>query len=690
MFQSNRIGLKLFIVSFLFLFYTNASFFKFFRTRLLFQFHFHFQNEPNLRLQGYENFNWKRRKVWRHFETRIKETYSKLELWRGDLKKIEGNFGTGIVAYFLFIKWLLYLNITIFLFILLFVILPTFILGAENGKTCASDADSQDCCSAVYFNQSTESSSLILDLVQGTGKIERTPLFYGFYSNETFSYKLEHVTLYYNLPLAYIGVAIVYFLISLIALVKSAARGFKERLVEGEGQFYQYCNLIFGGWDFCIHNEKSAAIKHKAIYNEIKGLLENERLEEEKQSRTREEKIKLYILRTAVNFVVLCILVACGVGIYFVFDFTTEQLKQIESGNGTSVDVSVTELGYLEQLLYEFLPSLTIVILNIFVPFVFKYLVTLERYSPVFVIRLTLFRTVLLRLSSLFVLYASLYQKVSCKLEEYDICVSSECNTPRCWETFVGQQIYKLVLTDFATNILITFFVNFPRALIARNFDSKFAKAIGEQTFDLPKHVLDVVYAQTLCWVGAFFTPLLPLICTITCFLMFYIKKFACLFNSKPSSTIYRASRSHSMFMLVLLGSYAICGLLPIAYSVSELVPSRSCGPFRGLDSVWADVVLVFSSLPQVLQSIVFFLSTAGFAVPALIVLLLFSYYYSAVNSANRHMVDVLKKQLILEGHDKQFLLNRLSLFIKQQQENQKRMRHAEMMREGERNAASN
>lgn len=58
--------------------------------------------------------------------------------------------------------------------------------------------------------------------------------------------------------------------ISLGAIVKSAAKGFKERLVEGEGQFYQYCNIIFSGWDFCIKNEKSAYIKHKAIFYEIK------------------------------------------------------------------------------------------------------------------------------------------------------------------------------------------------------------------------------------------------------------------------------------------------------------------------------------------------------------------------------------------------------------------------------------
>ncbi|KAJ3634820.1 hypothetical protein MTP99_007765 [Tenebrio molitor] len=48
-------------------------------------------NEPNLRLQGYEQLNWKRRKIWRHFVTQLKEFNAKLELWKGDLKRIEGD-----------------------------------------------------------------------------------------------------------------------------------------------------------------------------------------------------------------------------------------------------------------------------------------------------------------------------------------------------------------------------------------------------------------------------------------------------------------------------------------------------------------------------------------------------------------------------------------------------------------------
>ncbi|EFA00942.1 transmembrane channel-like protein 7 [Tribolium castaneum] len=600
-------------------------------------------NEPNLRLQGYEQLNWKRRKIWRQFISRLKEMHTKIELWRSALKRIEGHFGTGVVAYFIFLKYLLFLNLFIFTVIFLFIILPTILLV---------NSDTQN---------PPNSSNVVFDLIQGTGFMEHSLLFYGFYPNETFDYLVNESVMYYNLPLAYVCITVVYFATSLVSMVKSAANGFKERLIEGEGQFYQYCNFIFGGWDFCIHNEKSAAIKHKAIYNEIKACLAAERLEEMKQNRTKGEHTKLIIVRILVNVIVLAVLGACGTAIFFVFQ---------EFRNESSDD-------YFEGLLFQFLPSITIVCFNILVPFLFKYLIQFERYSPLVVVRFTLFRTVLLRLASIFTLYITLGS----------VLTSSE--KPNCWETFAGQQIYKLVITDFATHVILTFLVNFPRAFIARHVENKFIKLVGEQSFDLPKHVLDVVYLQTLCWLGCFYAPLLSFIASLIFFFMFYIKKFVCLVNSNPSATVYRASRSNSMFMIVLLVSF-VSVVAPLAYSFSEVEPSRGCGPFRDLPSVWSRVEFTFYSTPDWVQSVVAFLSTAGFAVPVFLLLFLLLYYFRAVNAANRQMVVVLKNQLVLEGHDKQFLLERLSKFIKQQQEHQKRLRHVDVLQDGDTNISSN
>lgn len=619
-----------------------------------------FQTATKLRLQGFEQFKWQRRKVWQQMKSRWKETYSKLELWRNSLKKIEGTFGTGIVAYFLFIKWLMFLNLFIFLFILFFIIIPTLVLVPQG----LSGNSTEDECSRNFSDSSVDSS--FLDWVQGTGSMEQTIAFYGFYPEKLVS--ADGVTYLYNLPLAYIAVTVLYLLGCLVVIVKSAAQGFKERLIEGEGQFYQYCNLVFGGWDYCIHNEKSARMKQKALYNEMKACLEAERLEEERQNRSRDEMIKLVITRCIINLICLVVLSGALALIYYAFDFSREELR------GDYLQDPNTDLQYLYRFVMEFLPSITIVGLNLLVPNLFAYLVSFERYSPLFVVRLTLLRTVLLRLASLIMLMASLENIVACDTPEDCSCE----DRPKCWETYVGQQLYKLVILDFVIHVLITFTFNWPRMLIAKYSKSNVAKFVGEQEFDLPEHVLDVVYSQTLCWLGSFYAPILPLMAMLKCFLLFHIKKFACLVNSKPSSAVYRASRSKSLFMMVLLISF-IVAVLPVAYAIAEILPSKSCGPFQGLSTTWSVVVDSFEQLPVWIKSILFFFGTAGFAIPLFIVLVLCLYYFYAVSAANKQMVMVLKNQLVLEGHDKQFLLNRLSAFIKQQQEHQKAMRHVEM-----------
>lgn len=73
------------------------------------------------------------------------------------------------------------------------------------------------------------------------------------------------------------------------------------------------------------------------------------------------------------------------------------------------------------------------------------------------------------------------------------------------------------------------------------------------------------------------------------------------------------------------------------------------------------------SEWPNWVQALLFFMGTAGFAVPAIILLMLAWYYYYAVAAANKHMVTLLKNQLVLEGHDKQFLLTRLDHMIRRQ-----------------------
>lgn len=47
----------------------------------------------------------------------------------------------------------------------------------------------------------------------------------------------------------------------------------------------------------------------------------------------------------------------------------------------------------------------------------------------------------------------------------------------------------------------------------------------GQQEFAIPDNVLGIVYGQTICWIGAFFSPLLPAVATLKFIIIFYVKE---------------------------------------------------------------------------------------------------------------------------------------------------------------------
>ena len=49
---------------------------------------------------------------------------------------------------------------------------------------------------------------------------------------------------------------------------------------------------------------------------------------------------------------------------------------------------------------------------------------------------------------------------------------------------------------------------------------------LGTITFDVTKHVLDIVYSQTICWLAMFYAPLIVVITLLKSFVIFYIRLF--------------------------------------------------------------------------------------------------------------------------------------------------------------------
>jgi len=320
------------------------------------------------------------------------------------------------------------------------------------------------------------------------------------------------------------------------------------------------------------------------------------------------------------------------------------------------------------MLLVQFLPSFTLTGLNIVVPVFFQKVVTLEDYWPDFEIKVTIFRTVFLRLASVMVLVVSLRTQIVACAEEFDQCGSCVNTVGRCWETFVGQQIYRLVILDFIVVTVVTLAVECPRKIVVKKFSSfRLVSFIGYQEFDIPKNVLDLVYAQTLCWLGAFFSPLIPAITVMKMLIYFYLKKLTVLKNCLPPNRPYRASRSSAFFMTILMFSFVLC-VIPVVYSIGRISPSQGCGAFRVYSkedfTMFTIVKDGIEYWPTVPHDIMEFLGSWTFYVPMTVLLCLLIYYYVAVISGHKRMVELLKEQLALDGKDKQYLLSQVRIAL--------------------------
>ncbi|KAH3863483.1 hypothetical protein DPMN_026472 [Dreissena polymorpha] len=300
------------------------------------------------------------RSNWNSFKISWNEAMYSLEVWKGALKKIEGHQGMSVVSYFTFLRWLFFLNF--FIFLLIFWVITFFQVAFKATTVYDTDligSDSKfnttvaETCSASYTtNVSSDALTLILDFLQGTGWMEDTAMFNGFYTDK----KLELAASNYNMPLAYFLVTVAVMLVSLVVMVHNTLSNFKNTVMAKENTSkVNYCNAVFAGVDFNISQLESMGLKQKSIRLGLVSELEEQRHEMQVKNRTSGEKCKVYTARFFVNFIIILMLGGAGAAIYYAQDYSADFTTQ--------PDVA-TNYHSLVILLVQFLPSIVIGVLN--------------------------------------------------------------------------------------------------------------------------------------------------------------------------------------------------------------------------------------------------------------------------------------------------------------------------------------
>ncbi|KAM9125052.1 transmembrane channel-like protein 5 isoform 3-T4 [Pangshura tecta] len=488
----------------------------------------------------------------------------------------------------------------------------------EKTKKSVSSSTQINCCTQCWYKTAS-------------GYFKQTVLYYGFYTNSTITTTENNSS--YNMQLAYIFTIGIYFIICFFSLMYSMAKSFHKNFINPQTYSGSAAKLLCI-WDFNITNEKAVKLKQSNLSTQIKESLSEVTLEVMNLS------LKQRIARITVHLLVwvasLGIAAASCAGVYFL---SRNNLQLLES-NKSELENEATTLV---------LP-IVVSLLNLLIPFCFALFELIEKFQyPRHQLYATVIRNVCLKISIIGIL---------CYYWLNDVATSEE----ECWESLVGQDIYRLIVIDFIFCLLGSFFGEFVRRIIG----TKCCKKLGVPEFDIARNVLDLIYTQTLAWIGIFFAPLMPAMQIISFFIIFYVKKVSLMRNCQPPRKVWRASQMTTLFIFLLFFPSFTGVLSVMAVTIWRRTPSKQCGPFQGLTSIidavsgWIYILEHNSSSKWVVWIYHNLIGSVHFFFILTVIVLIITYLYWQIIEGRRIMVRLLHEQIINEGKDKMFLLNKL------------------------------
>ncbi|KAM6344551.1 LOW QUALITY PROTEIN: transmembrane channel-like protein 6 [Alca torda] len=569
---------------------------------------------------------------------RLLSLLSAAQPWHYALKQIGGRFGSSVLSYFVFLKTLLMLNVFSLLILLVFVVA----LQAAYPPASASPQPFTG-----------------LELLTGAGYFTHSLLYYGYYSNITLNdpcasspngstCPLGAPLLPYNMPLAYVFSVGISFLVTCVLLVYSMSRSFRKSYRVGSSMG-NLAIKVFCAWDFKVIQRRSVKLQCENIRTQLKELLAEQR------SCSRSLSLCQRLQHTAVLLLAWALSLSTALGCVLAVCYFSEHMHAVHQ------DHHARGSGERQQEAVLLVLPLVVSLLNALMPHLYNLLAMCEKQeSPVAEVYMAICRNLILKMVVLGLLcYQWLSRRVVCSTEE-------------CWETCVGQDLYRFVVMDFIFTLLDTLFGE----LVWRLILEKRLKRKQRPEFDIARNVLELIYGQTLTWLGVLFAPLLPAVQTLKLLLLFYIKKTSLMQNCQSPSKPWQASHMSTVFITLLCFPFFLGAAIFLSYAIWSVQPSETCGPFQGMETIYKSgktwVQLLEKSNPNITwfawvhQHVVENTFLLFFASGVLLAVI---YFNIQVVRGQRRIIRLLKDQINNEGEDKRFLIQKLHFTYEQRRD---------------------
>eukprot|EP00056_Hartaetosiga_gracilis_P003384 m.63351 g.63351 ORF g.63351 m.63351 type:complete len:734 (-) comp11433_c0_seq1:258-2459(-) len=531
----------------------------------------------------------------------------------GHANAVAGKAGTSVGSLFELMVLLLLLNFMFMLFWTLVVVLPAGLAGPIS----QTDVNSTDITSLTLDAKSFGA------VLTGTGPLTNSIVFYGFYER---SFILDN----FHVPTAYFSVILVTFCLTLFFFVWQILRlnrnNAHRRTLDVESRFG---SQILSSWDFTITSQSGVLLQRRWCANLCRELIDEYR--RKLFGFSRDDVLILGCIKAPSSSIISNIIsVVVGVlyivGVSFAaYYFQQFQRDDFEPGG-------VFSSNHMQAL---FVPGIVTLVIY-FIPLVYIPFNTFNVFFDSLTRRVWTFIVVLCATGGFLGTYLATFAN-TINLADHP-----------CWETHLGQEIYRLVLMNF---ILRTGF--FVLQLMFSGLLHMWKK-----TNPFPTNVMNLfvgaIYTQSLLWIGFALVPFLPAISLIFSFityqLLFAVVMYASTFT-KQSIRIGRLVYIKGTMFVFLLTTVASCLLLFTR-------EPGTCGPFQGTHRIFE---VVETRVAETEGSLVgegwnaFFLR--GASVPVVIALLLTILYLKFQISAEQYLNDDLNYVLNRELFDFRKLL---------------------------------
>eukprot|EP00730_Choanoeca_flexa_P014773 TRINITY_DN6580_c0_g1_i2.p1 TRINITY_DN6580_c0_g1~~TRINITY_DN6580_c0_g1_i2.p1 ORF type:complete len:717 (+),score=124.84 TRINITY_DN6580_c0_g1_i2:46-2196(+) len=498
------------------------------------------QNRENIRAQlsGIKLFLHDVR-VW--LEMQRSKRRDPIPIWRGPIKTIEGEFGSALTSFFVFLRWLFLLNASLAIVIGGVIVFPA----------------------VAFFDYSTQITAKFewFNIFDGQGAVGQTWIFYGGYPS--------HLQGVYRLDLMYITTMVVVFIGCFFFIFNNIANAMGNvstgGLVKTDTR-YTFTTLTLMSWDYSFVKESGIENLRKGVRQALVETLAERRAKAEEAARETlpfKERAKLAGKRVAAWLIYMMLVAGAFTGVWFI----------VQNDNTEGEETIIDTYG----------PVVVFSFINGALPYPIKKLPgLLEHYThPRTELQVTIFRTFMLRTLTIYALLYGFFTKY--KLHEAQLPAwQADVVTPQeaCAGTLIGQELWKLVVADTFVSVI-------QRFMSTLFFYKLYKRRIQ---LEVVQSVLGLVYRQGLIWVGMVFCPALPLLAMVSNVVYFWfyfklVRRFC-----RPPDKRFTQNRNNTFFMFCLALTLIFVAI-PVAWALKVYNPN--CGPYGAprynspFDGIW-------------------------------------------------------------------------------------------------------